>query len=442
MSVAPVIVIGGGPAGLMAAEAARAAGQDVHLYDHMGSVGRKILIAGKGGLNLTHSEDADRFLQRYAESASAVAQWLDVFDARELRQWAANLGVETVIGSSGRVFPADFKAAPLLRGWVRRLRRQGVIFHLHHRWLGWQEDGKLRFAGPDGEIPAPAAATVLALGGGSWARLGSDGRWTDILAESGIEIVPLTASNCGYQLTWSGHFRQRFAGQPLKAVALALLDGSDPPEFERGEFLVTDYGIEGSLVYALSARLRQAIEQRGQARLLLDLYPERSAESLARDLDRPQGKRSFGEHLRRRIGLKGMRANLLRECCPAPDQLAPDALAALLKALPLTVNSARPIDEAISTAGGVRLDEFDEQLMLKKLPGVFCAGEMLAWDAPTGGYLLTACFASGRVAGQGAANWIKESRQMTVDSQNQNLLDAKQQSNKETKKQRNKEIKK
>ena len=411
MSAAPIIVIGGGPAGLMAAETAAAAGQDVHLYDHMGSVGRKILIAGKGGLNLTHSEDPAQFRRHYAEGGSEVAQWLDVFNAGDLRQWAADLGVETVIGSSGRVFPADFKAAPLLRGWVRRLRRQGVIFHLHHRWLGWQEDGKLRFAGPDGEIPVQAAATVLALGGGSWARLGSDGRWTDILAENGIEIVPLTPSNCGFQLTWSEHFRQRFAGQPLKASALALDEGDELPEFERGEFLLTDYGIEGSLVYALSSGLRQAIEQRGEARLLLDLYPERSAESLARDLDRPQGKRSFGEYLRRSIGLKGLRASLLRECCQAPDQLSPEALAARLKSLPLTVSAARPIDEAISTAGGVHLNELNEQLMLKKRPGIFCAGEMLAWDAPTGGYLLTACFASGRVAGLGAAEWIEENRQ-------------------------------
>lgn len=409
MSAAPLIVIGGGPAGLMAAETGCAAGLPVHLYDHMSSVGRKILIAGKGGLNLTHSEDDASFRQRYVEGATEVATWLDAFDAEALRQWASGLGVETVVGSSGRVFPADFKAAPLLRGWVRRLRSQGVVFHLKHRWLGWHENGDLHFVGPDGESSVQAGATVLALGGGSWARLGSDGDWVDILASRGIDVVPLAASNCGFQLTWSEHFRERFAGEPLKAIALAVDNqtGNQVLEYERGEFLITDYGIEGSLIYALSGRLRQQIERAGQARLRLDLYPERSVESLAQALSRPRGKRSFGEYLRRSIGLKGLRASLLRESCPNPGQLSPVDLAACLKALPLLVHGARPIDEAISTAGGVRLNELNEQLMLKKLPGVFCAGEMLDWDAPTGGYLLTACMASGTVAGQGAANWLK-----------------------------------
>jgi uncharacterized flavoprotein (TIGR03862 family) len=410
MKSASIIVIGGGPAGLMAAEVARAAGREVHLYDRMGSVGRKILIAGKGGLNLTHSESTTDFRRRYAESSAEVGRWLDGFDAAQLRQWAASLGVETVVGSSGRVFPANFKAAPLLRGWVRRLRRQGVVFHLHHRWLGWHEDGSLRFAGPDGDISVPAAATVLALGGGSWARLGSDGRWTGCLAERGIDIVPLSASNCGFELAWSEHFQARFAGQPLKAVALALDDGTGSCHFERGEFLLTDYGIEGALVYALSGRMRRAIQHTGRARLKLDLFPERSQQHLAQALARPRGKRSFGEFLRRSIGLKGVRAGVLRECCPSASELSAEDLAACLKALPLTVTAMRPIDEAISTAGGIDLRELNRQLMLEKLPGVFCAGEMLDWDAPTGGYLLTACFASGKLAGLGAAEWIKAGR--------------------------------
>jgi uncharacterized flavoprotein (TIGR03862 family) len=401
MNPAPVIVIGGGPAGLMAAETARAAGCPVELYDHMGSVGRKILIAGKGGLNLTHSEDSAGFRARYGERAAEVARWLDHFDADAVRDWAAGLGVTTVVGSSGRVFPADFKAAPLLRGWVRRLRRQGVVFHLNQRWTGWDDQGRLCFDGPDGQQQVPAAATVLALGGGSWAKLGSDGLWTGLLAGRGIEIVPLAPSNCGFEVAWSEHFRQRHAGQPLKAIAAA----ARPGDFQRGEFLITDYGVEGGLIYALSAALRAALAQSTPATLWLDLYPERDQAELARSLARPRGRRSFGEHLRRSIGLQGQRAGLLHEACPEARNLSPEALAQQLKSLPIRLTATRPIDEAISTAGGVRLEALTEQLMLKAMPGVFCAGEMLDWDAPTGGYLLTACFASGKVAGQGAAEW-------------------------------------
>ncbi|MGY6630045.1 MAG: TIGR03862 family flavoprotein [Wenzhouxiangella sp.] len=399
----PVVVIGGGPAGLMAAETVRACGHEVVLFDRMGSVGRKILIAGKGGLNLTHSEPDESFRQRYSAGRERVSQWLDAFDANALRDWAAGLGVETVIGSSGRVFPADFKAAPLLRGWVRRLKQQGVVFRVGYRWTGWDAEGQLTFEGPDGRVQVRAAATILALGGGSWARLGSDGRWTALLAERGIQIQPLVPSNGGFEVHWTDHFRQRFAGQALKAVGVGLASSaSTVPRV--GEFVITDYGVEGGVIYALSADLREALARHRPAMLSIDLFPDLPLAELTRRLDRARGRRSFSEHLRRCLGLRGLRASLLRECCPGAAQWPAAQLAASLKALPLPLQSTRPMDEAISTAGGVALDELDDGLMLRNVPGVFCAGEMLAWDAPTGGYLLTACLASGRVAGQAAVH--------------------------------------
>jgi uncharacterized flavoprotein (TIGR03862 family) len=387
----------------MAAEAARAQGAQVHLYDRMGSVGRKILIAGKGGLNLTHSEPFDTFRQRYGPRSAEVGRWLDRFDAEALRSWAAGLGVDTFVGSSGRVFPVSLKAAPLLRGWVRRLRAQGVVFHMHHQWCGWNHKNQLRFATPDGEILVNPDATVLALGGGSWAKLGSDGRWMPTLAEHDIPLAPLKPANCGFNIDWSPVFRDRHSAQPVKAVALGLPDAKGRLSSTRGEFVITDYGIEGSLVYAWSARLRDAIEVDGEVTARLDLFPGQSVEALAKKLAGSRGKRSFSDYLRRALGLTGVRAGLLRECCPNAATLSALELATQLKALPLHLQSARPIDEAISTAGGVMLESVDDQLMTRQLPGVFCAGEMLDWEAPTGGYLLTACLASGLVAGQAAA---------------------------------------
>ena len=399
-------VIGGGPAGLMAAETARAAGVEVDLFDAKGSVGRKVLIAGKGGLNLTHGEAFGQFCRRFGERSGEVTRWLQAFGPEQLREWAAGLGVETFVGSSGRVFPTDLKAAPLLRGWVRRLRDQGVRFHVQHRWLGLDETGAHRFQTPEGERRFQAGATVLAMGGGSWPQLGSDGAWTLPLAEAGVDIAPLQPANCGFDVGWSEHFSGRFAGAPIKPLRLALA-GKGPPHWRQGECVATATGLEGSLVYALSAQLRESIARDGEAVLLADLVPGRDTKRLATDLARPRGGRSLSEHLRRQAGISGVKAGLLREVLPA-DVLNgdPAALAAAIKALPLRLRAARPLAEAISTAGGVRLEALDEGLMLRDRPGLFAAGEMLDWEAPTGGYLLTACFASGRLAGKAAADWL------------------------------------
>jgi uncharacterized flavoprotein (TIGR03862 family) len=396
-----VAVIGGGPAGLMAAEQLAACGLQVDVYDAMPSVGRKFLLAGKGGLNLTHSEPLPAFTARYAERAAPLAAWLQAFGPDALRDWAAALGVPTFVGSSGRVFPVDMKAAPLLRAWLHRLRGQGVHFHQRHRWLGWDDDGALRLAGPHGDITLRPAATVLALGGASWQRLGSDGAWWPWLQARGVDLSPLRPSNCGFDVAWSTHFSSRFAGEPLKSVAIRFEDWQ-----QAGEFVATATGVEGSLVYAASARLRERIAQAGSATFDLDLLPARSAEWVQSELAHPRGPRSLSTHLKSRLNLSGVKAGLLWECVPKAAQADPVQLAAYIKALPITVTTARPIDEAISTAGGVRLEALDARLMLHALPGVFCAGEMLDWEAPTGGYLLTACFASGRVAGQGAADWL------------------------------------
>lgn len=399
------VVIGGGPAGLMAAEALADAGVAVDLYDAMPSVGRKFLLAGKGGLNLTHSEPLVPFTGRYAEAAGRVGQWLDVFGPQALREWAKALGVETFVGSSGRVFPTDMKAAPLLRAWLHRLRASGVKLHMRHRWLGWADDGgaqALRFASPSGDVIVRAAATVLALGGASWARLGSDGAWVPLLAERGVPVAPLRPSNCGFDVArWSDHLRAKFAGAPLKNVALRC--GAFA---QRGEFVLTETGIEGSLVYAASATVREAIAAQGRATVEVDLLPERSLEFVRDEVARPRGSRSMSTHLKSRLGIDGAKAALLHELLPRETFNDAAALAAAIKSLPITLVAARPIDEAISTAGGVRLDGLDDACMLTRIPGVFCAGEMLDWEAPTGGYLLTASMASGRVAGAGAAAWL------------------------------------
>jgi uncharacterized flavoprotein (TIGR03862 family) len=409
-----LVVIGGGPAGLMAAETARAAGLAVDVFEAKGSVGRKFLIAGKGGLNLSHSEPRPRFDGRYRERSTEVGRWLDDFDAGALRDWARGLGVDTYVGSSGRVFPLDRKAAPLLRGWVRRLREDGVQFHAHHRWLGWDSDGVPRFATPRGERRVRAGAVVLALGGGSWPQLGSDGSWQEILRQRDVDVAPLQPANCGFDIGWSAHFSSKHAGAPLKPVVARWHD-ADGEHALQGECVVTATGIEGSLVYALSAMLRETIARDGSATLELDLAPGRDLERLQRDLARPRNGRSLGEHLRRNAGIAGAKAALLHEVLDKAQLGDPDLLARTLKRLPLHLLRPRPLAEAISSAGGVRLEALDDALMLRALPGVFCAGEMLDWEAPTGGYLLTACFASGRRAGRGAVGWLRSRSQPAAD---------------------------
>src|SRR5690606_37796186 len=385
-----VAVVGGGPAGLIAAERLRAAGLAVDLYEAMGSVGRKFLIAGKGGLNLTHSDPPALCTSRYGERADEVRRWLQRFDAGSLREWARGLGVETYVGSSGRVFPLDRKAAPLLRGWVRRLRAQGVAFHVQHRWRGWSDDDALVFDTPQGPVQVQADATVLALGGASWPQLGSDGAWAPVLAAQNVVVAPLRPANCGFELDWSPHFAQRHAGAPLKPVVLYWHDGEGVAHSLQGECVVTGYGLEGSAIYAVSVTLRELIERDGNADIALDLAPGREFDALERALARPRGGRSLSEHLRRAAGVTGMKAGLLREVL-APDALQdPARVAAALKCLPLRLLRPRPVAEAISSAGGVRLEALDAGLMLRTRPGVFAAGEMLDWEAPTGGYLLTA----------------------------------------------------
>jgi len=401
-----VAVIGGGPAGLMAAEVLSSAGMAVDVFDAMPSVGRKFLMAGKGGMNLTHAEPFERFVSRYGSRSEAVRTWLTDFGPVALRQWAQGLGVETFVGSSGRVFPTDMKAAPLLRAWLHRLRQAGVRFHMRHRWQGFGPDGGLRFATPDGESLQQAAATVLALGGGSWARLGSDGAWVPLLRGRGVEVAPLRPANCGFDVAWSEHFRTRFAGQPVKSVEASFVDGAGVSHGLAGELMVTEVGIEGGLVYALSAHLRNAIEATGGASLSLDLAPGRSLERVLSEVAHPRGSRSLASHLQSRVGISGVKAGLLRECLSKDEMADPERLARAIKALPLRLAAPRPLDEAISSAGGVAFEAMDEGLMLRDLPGVFCAGEMLDWEAPTGGYLLTACFASGRAAARGALVWL------------------------------------
>jgi hypothetical protein len=406
-----VVVVGGGPAGLMAAEALCAEGVGhvrVDLFDAMPSVGRKFLLAGKGGLNLTHSEPLDRFVARYGERCETVGGWLQQFGPDDLRAWAQALGIDTFVGSSGRVFPVGMKAAPLLRAWLHRLRERGVRFHMRHRWRGWATDGALIFAAPQGAVSVRPDAAVLALGGASWARLGSDGAWMHLLRERGIPVAPLVPSNCGFDVQggWSAHFSSRFAGQPFKSVAIAFSDGVGRSFQRKGEFVATETGVEGSLIYAASALLRDEIARHGHATFQLDLLPDRSAAQVQAEVAHPRGARSLSSHLKSRLALDGIKMALLHELCTKDMLAQPTLLAAAIKSLPIRLAAPRPIDEAISSAGGVPLEELDESLMLKRLPGIFCAGEMLDWEAPTGGYLLTAAMASGQRAGEGAQKWL------------------------------------
>lgn len=420
-----VAVVGGGPAGLMAAEVLSAQGHAVHLFDTMPSVGRKFLLAGKGGMNLTHAEPLPDFVGRYAKRADALRPLLETFGPQQVRDWVAGLGIETFVGSSQRVFPADMKAAPLLRAWLHRLRHpEGsgvpVTFHMRHRWQGWaEEDGKtLVFSAPSGAVKVCAKATVLALGGASWARLGSDGSMLPTLKSAGLLTAEWQPSNCGFEVAgsglrgvaegWSPFFKERFAGSPLKSVSLCFDGGQGEPFQRRGEFVVTETGIEGNLVYAASSQLREAINRDGQATLHLDLLPDRSAEFVAAQTAHPRGARSLSAHLKSRLGLDGVKMALLNELVDKETLHDPARLAGFIKALPLKLLRARPIDEAISSAGGVAFEGLDDQLMARNRPGLFVAGEMLDWEAPTGGYLLTACLATGALVGRGAARYLAE----------------------------------
>ncbi len=398
------VVIGAGPAGLMAAQVLAEGGVAVQVFDAMPSVGRKFLLAGKGGLNLTHSEPIAPFTARYGERAEQVGRWLHMWGPQALRDWAQDLGIASFVGTSGRVFPQDLKAAPLLRSWLHRLRAAGVVFHMRHRWTGWSADGALSFDTPQGPLTLRADVAVLALGGASWSRLGSDGAWVPWLRDRGVTVNALRPANCGFDVAggWSAHFSERFAGQPFKSVAIRWADGQGGRLSRKGEFVATATGVEGSLIYAASAWLRDAIEAHGSAVFELDLLPDRSAEHVSAQVMHPRGSRSLPAHLKSRLGLDGIKLAMLYEHLGKEGMADSQRLAAAIKTLPVTLTAARPVDEAISTAGGVAFDALADNLMLKALPGVFCAGEMLDWEAPTGGYLLTACLSSGRVAAQGA----------------------------------------
>ena len=402
-----VAIIGGGPAGLMAAEAAVAAGAQVHLYDAMPSVGRKFLLAGKGGLNLTHSEPIETFLARYGNRRACIESAIKLFPPSALRTWARELGIETFVGTSGRIFPTDLKSAPLLRAWLRRLRQAGVQFHVRHRWCGWDEHGRLRFMTSDDASSVQADAVVLALGGGSWPHFGSDAAWVQILAERNVSIAPLKPANCGFDVRWSEHFRTKFAGHPVKTVAVVVKTIDGTVIRQMGEFVVTANGVEGGLIYMISAHVRDLITTSGTATLWLDLVPDRTLVRLTEDLSQPRGKRTLATQLKRCAGVAGVKAGLLREVTYKEVLLDPTRLATAIKSLPMTIVAPRPLKEAISTAGGVSFDALDCRLMLRSLPGVFCAGEMLDWEAPTGGYLLTGCLATGRLAGGAAAEWAQ-----------------------------------
>ena len=395
----------------MAAEQLCRNGVKVDIYDAMPSVARKFLRAGIGGLNITHSEPMDQFIQRYGDAQDIVAQWFDQFSPQQLRQWCDELGIATFVGSSGRVFPEQKKAAPLLRRWLSRLRQQGVEFHLNHRWTGWHIDGRLQFIDHNRNEPVyiKTDALVLALGGGSWKKLGSDGQWQSLLAERNIAVSELQPSNCGFNIAWSDYFIDKFAGQAIKSVALSVADinGVDGQAFSKGEMVVSRYGLEGSLIYAHSRCIRERLQQ-GRQHIVLDLLPDLSSEAIQARLQKTRGKESLSSYLRKRLNISGVKYALLRECFdPQKDINQSSELIAAIKQLTITIQSPRPIDEAISTAGGVCFSELNADLMLSKLPGVFVAGEMLDWDAPTGGYLLSACYASGVVAGQGALRWLR-----------------------------------
>jgi uncharacterized flavoprotein (TIGR03862 family) len=400
-----VAVIGAGPAGLMAAEVLAQGGAAVTVYDAMPSAGRKFLMAGRGGLNLTHSEPLPQFLARYRDAMPHLQAAIEAFSPQALRDWSETLGQETFVGSSGRVFPKAFKASPLLRAWLRRLDSQGVRLALRHRWIGWDEQGHLRFETPEGPRVVTPSATVLALGGASWPRLGSDGAWAESLAARSVKISPMRPANSGFTVAWSDIFRDRFEGQPLKGVAL-----TSGQTTVRGEAIITRTGIEGGAIYALSAELREAILRDGRATLDIILRPDADIGELTAKLSAAKGKQSFSNFLRKAANLSPVAIGLLQEAAKAAGKslasMSSSDLARLINAVPITLNGVAPIARAISTAGGISFDELDDAFMLHRLPGVFAAGEMLDWEAPTGGYLLQASFATGVAAGKGALEWL------------------------------------
>ncbi len=413
--VCDVAVIGAGPAGLMAAEQLAKAGLSVRVFEAKASAARKFLMAGKGGLNLTHSEEFSSFVTRYGCRSADLTPWLEKWGASELQAWVNDLLFATFVGASGRGFPADIRAAPLLRAGLVRMKSQGVQFHMRHRWIGWAEDGKPVLQTESARVKIGCKALVLATGGGSWARLGSDGAWVSLLQDKGVGIAPLQAANCGFDVGWpqgreagwSEVFAQRFAGQPFKSVVLKFADEQSAGFERQGEFVATQTGVEGSLIYAVSSLLRDCIARQGTARFELDLLPQWSVERVQQEVMRPRGSRSLSSHLKGRLGLDGIKAGLLYEVLGKDGMADMKRLASTIKAVPLTVIAPRPIDEAISTAGGVRLEALDARGMCAALPGVFCAGEMLDWEAPTGGYLLTACMSSGVHVAEGVQNFLR-----------------------------------
>ncbi|TWH76170.1 hypothetical protein LX59_01089 [Azomonas agilis] len=402
----PILVIGAGPAGLMAAEVLSQSGYGVSVFDAMPSVGRKFLRAGIGGLNLTHAEPFADFVRRYGAKSTVLRPILDSFNPVAVSAWAQSLGIETFVGSSGRVFPRDMKAAPLLRAWLHRLRQQGVSIHTRHYWRGWNEQGAAIFDTPEGEKSVHYAAILLALGGASWPQLGSDGRWVNLLQERQIPITPLQPANCGFEVeAWSPHLKQHWAGAPLKGV---ILSHHNQPS-HKGECILTQHGLEGGLIYTLAVEIRQEILQKGQALVHLDLVPERSLDQVIAALSQSRGSKSLSTHLKRQLGLEGPKTALIYELTSAEIRTDARQLAQAIKGLPIYLKRPRPLAEAISTAGGVSFEALDQHLMVQEFPGIFCAGEMLDWEAPTGGYLLTACFATGHWAAQGIMDWLRQS---------------------------------
>jgi uncharacterized flavoprotein (TIGR03862 family) len=401
-----IAIIGAGPAGLMAAEVLSQSGYQVDVYDAMPSVGRKFLLAGIGGLNITHSEPYAAFCQRYTDRQPQLQAMLDQFTPNDLRAWVHALGIETFVGSSGRVFPSEMKAAPLLRAWLQRLRAAGVRVHVRHKWIGWDAQGHLLFTSPEGMQMVHPSCTLLALGGGSWPKLGSDAAWVPLLASKGVQIASLQSANSGFDVRWSAHLQDKFAGAPLKSIALSFTDCEGQTERRLGELALSQTGIEGSLIYAFSQRIRTVLNRDGVATLSIDLLPNHTAERVADEVMHPRGSRSLSSHLQSRLGLTGVKMALLYEVLSREDMAQPDVLAKTIKSLPVTVHATRPLTEAISTAGGVCFESVNADLMLQQLPGVFVAGEMLDWEAPTGGYLLNACFATGSWAGKGMLKWL------------------------------------
>ncbi len=400
-TAAHIAIIGGGPAGLIAAGHLADRGHQVTIFDRMPSVGRKFLLAGRGGLNLTHSEPLDIFITRYGAAEPVLSPLIRQMDPADLREWAHALGEETFIGSSGRVFPKSFKASPLLRAWLRQLGDKGVSLRTGHRWTGWNEAGALRFETAHGAVEINTDATLLALGGASWPKLGSDGGWVPLLAQREIAVAPLRPANCGFTTTWSIILKQRFAGAPLKRIAITFAGRT-----VRGEAMITEEGIEGGAVYALSSEIRDSVMRDGSAIITIDLRPDMDINALVAKLARPTKGESFSNRLRKQIALPPVAIGLLYEADQNATRLAPAALAVLIKALPVRIKGVRPIDRTISTAGGIRWDELDAHLMLRRIPGVFASGEMLDWEAPTGGYLLQGCFATGMAAAKGIDRYL------------------------------------